>query len=68
VLSENTLMLLKGFYAEQVEDINRLEDLKTSITTSTEQTPLSISSFKEDWHASQFWVCCDCLPTLIARR
>ncbi|ETN41125.1 uncharacterized protein HMPREF1541_03060 [Cyphellophora europaea CBS 101466] len=54
-LSADTLAALQHFYLEQDIDLRAFEDLKSSTDESGERKLLSISAFKEDWNASQFW-------------
>ena len=61
-LSDSTLALLQDFYAQQTEDSNHLEDLRSSYSRGSERKPLSMSDFKEHWHESQFWVNDDTNP------
>ena len=56
VLSGGALAALQDFYVERDKESEAFEQLRSVVSNGDEKTPISISKFKEDWNASQFWV------------
>ncbi|KAL9000912.1 MAG: hypothetical protein Q9169_000667 [Polycauliona sp. 2 TL-2023] len=54
-LPADTIALLGDFYSEREQNEKRFEDLKAQTEDDRLQTPLSMTTFTEDWNASQFW-------------
>jgi len=54
-LSGDILATLQNFYTERDNDLDMFEQLKAA-SHGDKLATLSISRFKEDWNASQFWV------------
>ena len=50
VLSSTALAALQSFYTERDKQLEDFEQLRTN-----KKENISISDFKEDWNASQFW-------------
>ncbi|KAK5069440.1 Protein-lysine N-methyltransferase efm5 [Exophiala xenobiotica] len=55
VLSGNTLAALQDFYNMRNKDQDAFEQLRSFTSHGDKSEILSISMFKEDWNASQFW-------------
>lgn len=57
VLSRDTLAALQDFYTERHQELDAFEQLRSTTQAShgDKSSTLSISLFKEDWNASQFW-------------
>lgn len=56
VLSGQALGALQDFYAERKKELDAFEQLRSTTSHETKPATYSISAFKEDWNASQFWV------------
>ena len=56
-LSSSTLDALKEFYADRDARLKQFEDLKNVAEVASDNAPLTMDAFAEDWNESQFWVC-----------
>jgi len=56
VLSGSALAALQDFYIQRDKDQDAFQQLKSDTGRGDKSNTLSISMFKEDWNASQFWV------------
>lgn len=69
MLSSSTMDALKSFYAERDTHAQQFAKLLADTKRPfTEEQPLTMDAFTEDWNESQFWVSSNPFPTIPARR
>lgn len=55
-LSGDALAALQDFYTQRDKDLDAFAQLRSTASNPEKSQTLTISSFSEDWNASQFWV------------